>query len=127
MKSLSRYIQKVLNTIEQNKSDDGVLMNVGGIIMITQIDDDVLMNVGGIIMITQIDDECMHNNEDVTITSKLWYEARSVVGYSTYNALEDKYSELSNNILSSRFKLNIVRLINGQLNDYKNNMRIHRR
>ncbi len=78
-------------------------------------------------MITQIDDEYMHNNGDVTITSKLWYEARPVVGYSTYNALEDKYSELSNNILTTRFKLNIVRLINGQLNDYKNNMRIHRR
>ena len=79
-------------------------------------------------MITQIDDEYMHNNGDVNnITLNLWYEARPVVGYSTYNALEDKYSELSNNILTTRFKLNIVRLINGQLNDYKNNMRIHRR
>lgn len=30
MKITDETIQKVLNTIEQNKSDDGVLMNVGG-------------------------------------------------------------------------------------------------
>ena len=79
-------------------------------------------------MITQIDDEYMHNNGDVnSITINLWYEARSVVGYSAYGALNVKYSGIPENILTTRFKLDIVRLINGQLNDYKNNMRIHRR
>lgn len=74
-------------------------------------------------MITQIDDEYMHNNEDVNnITLNLWYETHSVVGYSAYIALNNKYSELSNNILTTRFKLDIARIINGQLNDYKNNM-----
>lgn len=60
-------------------------------------------------------------------TPDLWYETHPVVGYSAYTALNNKYSELSNNILTTRFKLNIVRLINGHLNDYQNNMRIHRR
>lgn len=31
MKITDEIIQKVLNTLEQNKSDDDVLMNIGGL------------------------------------------------------------------------------------------------
>lgn len=67
-------------------------------------------------MITQIDSEYISNCEDIyNMTSHLYYVAHSVVGDSDYGKLVIKYSEISGNILTTRFKLDIVRLINRQI------------
>ena len=45
MKITDEIIQKALNTLEQNKSDDGVLMNIGGLSITDKNDAEYHLNM----------------------------------------------------------------------------------